>query len=139
MDLLSDDSASRLIANSGLGLSVAAKVEGVRIESPCGDREILAPHVVLATGGLAANDELFAELDGRGAPLVSAAVETSTGEGLIMARALGGAVAGVGDYLPTFGGMPHPDNPRRVQWVDRPLLVAAERAPPLLPLLSWLP
>jgi succinate dehydrogenase/fumarate reductase flavoprotein subunit len=106
-----------------------AKVVGVRIESPYGDREILASHVVLATGGFAANDELFAELDGRGAPLVSAAVETSTGDGLIMARALGGAVAGVGDYLPTFGGMPHPDNPSRVQWVDRPLLVAEERAP----------
>lgn len=89
--------------------------------------EVRASHVVLATGGYGAAPDLFAELDG--APLVSAAAVTSTGDGLRMARDLGAHIAGVGTNLPTFGGMPSPDNPQRVQWVDRPLLVASERPP----------
>jgi succinate dehydrogenase/fumarate reductase flavoprotein subunit len=103
------------------------RVVGVEVSGEPG--RVSAGAVVLATGGFGANPELFAELDGRGAPLVSAAAETSTGDGLIMARKIGAQVAGVGDYLPTFGGMPHPDDPGRVQWVDRPLLVAEERDP----------
>jgi len=34
-----------------------------------------------------------------------------------------------GMYLPTFGGRPHPEDPGRVQWSDRPLLAPAKRAP----------
>lgn len=88
---------------------------------------VRAKSVVLATGGYGAAPTLFAELDG--APLVSAAATTSTGDGLEIARRHGAHVAGVGTYLPTFGGMPSPEDPARVQWVDRPLLVATERAP----------
>jgi succinate dehydrogenase/fumarate reductase flavoprotein subunit len=121
--LATNSSVTELIADGD-------KVVGVCIVGVDGQvSEVTAGAVVLATGGFAANPELFAELDGRGAPLVSAAATTSTGDGLIMARNIGGAVAGVGDYLPTFGGMPHPDDPGRVQWVDRPLLVAEERDP----------
>ena len=92
-----------------------------------GEYIVRARHVVLATGGYGAAPELFAELDG--APLVSAAATTSTGDGLVIARRHGAHVAGIGTYLPTFGGMPSPDDPERVQWVDRPLLVATERTP----------
>lgn len=88
---------------------------------------IRARSVILATGGYGASPRLFAELDG--APLVSAAATTSTGDGLEIARRHGAHVAGMGTYLPTFGGMPSPDDPERVQWVDRPLLVATERTP----------
>ena len=88
---------------------------------------VRAKAVVLATGGYGAAPGLFAELDG--APLVSAAATTSTGDGLEIARRYGAHVAGVGTYLPTFGGMPSPEDPERVQWVDRPLLVATEREP----------
>jgi fumarate reductase flavoprotein subunit len=89
--------------------------------------EVFAHAVVLATGGFSSNPELFAELEG--APLVSAGVTTSTGDGLLAARAIGAGLAGQGTYLPTFGGMPHPDDPGRVQWVDRPFLSASERDP----------
>ncbi len=89
--------------------------------------DVRCTDVVLATGGYGAAPELFAELDG--APLVSAAAVTSTGDGLRIARRHGAHIAGIGSYLPTFGGMPSPDDPARVQWVDRPLLVAAERIP----------
>ena len=82
--------------------------------------------VVLATGGFAADAELFAELEGF--PLVSGAHPTSTGDGLILAREAAPALQGQGVYLPTFGGLPHPTTPGRVQWEERPLLTQ-ERAP----------
>jgi succinate dehydrogenase/fumarate reductase flavoprotein subunit len=104
------------------------RCDGVVVRLPDGTEEVLRAHsVVLATGGYGAAPSLFAELDG--APLVSAAATTSTGDGLVIARRHGAHVAGVGSYLPTFGGMPSPDDPERVQWVDRPLLVATERTP----------
>lgn len=87
---------------------------------------VTARATVLCTGGFGADPVLFGELEG--GPLVSAAMPTSTGDGLRMARALGAAVAGRGCYLPTFGGLPPPDG-TRVRWDDRPLLVAAERPP----------
>lgn len=83
--------------------------------------------VVLATGGFAAAPELFKEIEGF--PLVSAARESSTGDGLVLAQGVGAQIAGRGAYLPTFGGLPHPDDPHRAFWKDRPLLVAKERPP----------
>ena len=83
--------------------------------------------VVLATGGFAASPELFKEVEGF--PLVSAARESSTGDGFVMARGMGAQIAGRGTYLPTFGGLPHPDDPHKAFWKDRPLLIAKERPP----------
>lgn len=83
--------------------------------------------VVLATGGFAASPELFREIEGF--PLVSAARDHSTGDGLMMARGLGAHLAGRGSFLPTFGGLPHPDDPHKAFWSDRPLLIAKERPP----------
>jgi len=105
----------------------AGRVTGVEADRDGTTTRAEAPSVVLTTGGFAAADELFARIEG--APLVSAAHETSTGDGLVMAQSLGAAVAGKGQYLPTFGGLPAQDDPRRVQWKDRPLLVATERPP----------
>lgn len=90
-------------------------------------RQIFATNTVLTTGGFGANPELFERLEK--AELVSAAWTTSTGDGLLMAEAIGAAVVGEGTYLPTFGGLPSPDGTGRVRWSDRPLLIAAERAP----------
>jgi succinate dehydrogenase/fumarate reductase flavoprotein subunit len=101
---------------------------GVVVTMADGSEQVIrARNVVLATGGYGAAPALFAEFDG--APLVSAAATTSTGDGLTIARRHGAHIAGIGTYLPTFGGMPSPDDPERVQWVDRPLLVATERVP----------
>lgn len=82
--------------------------------------------VVVATGGYGADPELFAELEG--APLVSAAARTSTGDGLHLGLAVGAALQGQGSYLSTFGGLPDPTNPGRANWHDR-LLLTSERAP----------
>lgn len=108
-------------------LQESEAVVGAVVERDGVPHEVRAPAVVLATGGFGAAPDLFAELEG--APLVSAAHPTSTGDGLALAQQAGGAVAGQGMYLPTFGGLPHPEDPGRVQWNDRPLLAAAERTP----------
>lgn len=89
--------------------------------------ELTAPAIVLATGGFAFDKELFEEIEG--VPLVSAAHPTSTGDGLVIAREAGAGIAGRGQYLPTFGGLPHPTTPGKAYFGERPLLIAAERAP----------
>lgn len=89
--------------------------------------KLLAKNTILASGGFGANAQLFEELEK--ATLVSAAWPTSTGDGILMAREIGAAIAGAGTYLPTFGGLPSPDGSGRVRWTDRPLLVATERPP----------
>jgi succinate dehydrogenase/fumarate reductase flavoprotein subunit len=87
---------------------------------------VAAGAVVLATGGFAANAELFQELEG--APLVSAARVTSTGDGIYLARAIGAGIQGRGKYIPTFGGLPDARAPGRANWDDRQLLTS-ERPP----------
>ena len=87
---------------------------------------VRAGAVVLATGGYGADPELFAELDG--APLVSAAAPTSTGDGLHLGRSVGAALQGAGTYLPSFGGLPDAQTPGRAAWTDRPRLTS-ERDP----------
>ncbi|WP_239455606.1 FAD-dependent oxidoreductase [Nocardioides gilvus] len=88
--------------------------------------EVTARAVVLATGGYGADAELFQELEG--APLVSAAARTSTGDGLHLGMAVGARLQGAGTYLPTFGGLPDPQSPGRANWNDRQRLTS-ERPP----------
>lgn len=109
-------------------MTAGGKVSGVRVERNGSTVEIhSARGVVLATGGFAANPKLFEEIEGF--PLVSAARDHATGDGLVMARSLGAKIAGRNTYLPTFGGLPHPDDATKAFWKDRPLLVAKERPP----------
>ena len=116
IDLRLNTGANSLIEEGGT-------VVGVRTA----EGDFTAKNVVIATGGFGANPEMFARLEG--APLVSAAWPTSTGDGIAMAEEVGAAVAGAGTYLPTFGGLPSPDGGVRIRWDDRPLLVAKERPP----------
>ncbi len=111
----------------GLSTDEEGAVTGVTVLRRGQDVEVRAADVVLATGGFAAEPDLFLELEG--APLVSAAHPTSTGDGILLARELDAAITGTGSYLPTFGGLPDPVSPGRANWTDRQLLVAAERPP----------
>ncbi|GAA2737795.1 FAD-dependent oxidoreductase [Actinocorallia aurantiaca] len=111
----------------GLSTDEEGAVTGVTVLRRGQDVEVRATDVVLATGGFAAEPDLFLELEG--APLVSAAHPTSTGDGILLARELDAAITGTGSYLPTFGGLPDPVSPGRANWTDRQLLVAAERPP----------
>lgn len=109
-----------------VGIETSADVARVSIIAGGADTLVEADSVVLATGGFASNAELFAELEG--APLVSAAYMTSTGDGLYLARELGAAIQGRGSYMPSFGGLPDARTPGRANWQDRQLLTA-ERPP----------
>ena len=120
VELWCSSPVTALLVDDGRAVGVQVARDGAEIE-------VRAAATVLATGGFGADEELFNELEQ--VPLVTAARETSTGDGLRLARAHGAAVGGRGMYLPTFGGLPHPDDPRRVYWDDRPLLVATERTP----------
>lgn len=102
-------------------------VVGVSVVTPGGPEQVRAQAVVLATGGFGAAPDLFSQIEG--APLVSAAHPTSTGDGLRLATALGAGIGGQGHYVPTFGGLTSPEDPGRVTWSERPLLVPTERTP----------
>lgn len=122
------------VATGRLTLVLSAQVDGLETEGEavvgvrCADGTgYRAPRVVLATGGFGHDPELFAELDG--APLVTSAAPTATGDGVRLARSVGGGIAGRGMYIPTFGGLPPEDGDLRVDWVHRPHLVAPERPP----------
>lgn len=101
-------------------------VTGVNVLRGSSEVEITAGAVVLATGGYGADAELFQELEG--APLVSAAARTSTGDGLHLGMGVGAGLQGEGTYLPTFGGLPDPQSPGRANWNDRQRLTS-ERPP----------
>ncbi|GGM45881.1 hypothetical protein GCM10007977_054510 [Dactylosporangium sucinum] len=111
----------------GLHADPDGAVTGVTVLKDGRDVEVNTGAVVLATGGFAADAELFAEFEG--ARLVSAAHPTSTGDGLVLARELGAGIQGRGSYLPSFGGLPDATTPGRANWADRQLLVTAERPP----------
>lgn len=110
---------------TGLVLDGAAVV-GVEVYRDGAEVEVRAPSVVLATGGYGAEPELFEELEG--APLVSAAARTSTGDGLLLGRSVGAALQGAGTHLPSFGGLPDPVSTMRANWADRQVLTS-ERPP----------
>ena len=109
-----------------IGIDLDEEAATVTVYRAGVDVTVLTPAVVLATGGFAANAELFSELEG--APLVSAAHVTSTGDGLYLARELGAAIQGRGSYMPSFGGLPDPRAPGRANWSDRQILTS-EREP----------
>lgn len=130
--------AQPLIDSGAITLALKAKVKAllldtgrvVGVQFAQGGRLAIARAkrgVVLATGGFASSPELFREIEGF--PLVSAARDHSTGDGLLMARGLGAHIAGRGTYLPTFGGLPHPDDPKKAFWADRPRFITKERPP----------
>ncbi|MET7394521.1 FAD-dependent oxidoreductase [Dactylosporangium sp. NPDC005572] len=113
-----------------LGTAVRSLVtDGGRVTGVVLDNglRLLDATVVLATGGFGHAPELFAELEG--APLTTSAAPTATGDGLLMARAIGAGLQGLGRYIPTFGGLPPVDGDLRVDWTHRPHLVAPERPP----------
>lgn len=101
-------------------------VVGISVLRGQQDVSVVAGAVVLATGGYGSDQDLFQELDG--APLISAAAKTSTGDGLHLGMGVGAALQGEGTYLPTFGGLPDPRYPGRANWSDRQRLTS-ERPP----------
>ena len=81
------------------------RVSGAILTNDMGDEhQANAKHTVLTTGGYAASPEIFAALTQGAPPLVSHAPETSTGDGILLARALGAQIRNQDVYVPTLGG-----------------------------------
>lgn len=87
-------------------------VIGVRADTPNGEVDFLGAKVVLASGGYAANPQLWRRLTPR-IPLCSYANPYSRGDGIVAAMALGAAVDGSEKFLCTFAGvLDDPNDPR---------------------------
>lgn len=80
-------------------------VVGVRVEHDGVTEELRAPAVVLTTGGYGSSPELFARLTPGAPRLVSVARESSTGDGLRLAEALGGVIRNGAKHLPGAGAI----------------------------------
>ncbi len=89
--------------------SKSGAVTGVRVATPNGEFEFSGRNVVLASGGYAANPELWAKLTPK-VPLCSHVNPYSRGDGLVAAGKLGAPIEGSDKFLCTFAGVL--DNPR---------------------------
>jgi fumarate reductase flavoprotein subunit len=78
-------------------------VTGVMADTPNGPVEFRARHVVLASGGYAANPQLWQKLTPK-VPLCSYVNPYSRGDGLVAAGKLGAAIDGSDKFLCTFAG-----------------------------------
>ena len=87
-------------------------VSGVRAMTPNGEVLFRGRNVVLASGGYAANPDLWKQLTPQ-FPLCSHANPYSRGDGIVAAQALGAPVDGSDKYLCTFAGvLDDPTDPR---------------------------
>lgn len=97
---------------SALLTDARGAITGVRATTPNGEFEFRGRSIVLASGGYAANPELWRELTPR-LPLCSHVNPYSRGDGLRAARDAGAAVDGGDKFLCTFAGfLEQADDPR---------------------------
>jgi fumarate reductase flavoprotein subunit len=87
----------------GLITDKAGAVIGVECDTPSGKQSFHGKNIVLASGGYAANPDLWAEMS-PDYPLCSYCNPYSRGDGLLAARKLGAVVDGADKYLSTFAG-----------------------------------
>lgn len=100
-------------------------VRGVELDRDGERARVEAATTVLATGGYAASPNHFAEFHGQ--PLYSGAWHAATGDGIDLARQVGGQVVGAEHWMPGFGCLPGADEEWRVAWRERSSLVTQMR------------
>ena len=92
-------------AVQGLIQERPGRVVGVTATGPSGTQDFKGSHIVLASGGCAANPRLFEEL--HGVPLYAkTAYPTSQGDGLILGMSAGAAIVGGEKYASLPGLVP---------------------------------
>lgn len=113
-----------LLETECTGLIVeSGEVRGVRAEGLEGDVEVRARSTVLTTGGYGANPEFFAEVTPGSPPLLTNAAETSTGDGIQLAREVGARFDGADNRTPSLGGVELEAGSGRTDWRKRWALV----------------
>jgi fumarate reductase flavoprotein subunit len=92
------------------------RVIGVIARGPHGPLDLRGKAVVLTTGGYASNPQFFAEVTPGHPRLISTARETSTGDGILVARRLGAKFRGGDQYLASLGGLELVPGSGRADW-----------------------
>lgn len=92
-------------------LSSEGAVEGVRVEIDGVPEEIRADAVLLATGGYAANRQLLRRFHASFDHLVTSGLPHASGDGLLLAEAVGGQVVNADLVIPMMGAVADPDRP----------------------------
>jgi len=99
-------------AVAGLLTDQDGSVTGCRVAGEEGRSEdVPADCVVLATGGYAASPELLRTLHGGYERLITQGLGHATGDGLRLARAVGGTVVNHDLVIPSLGALEDPDRP----------------------------
>ena len=102
--LITDARVQELLIEKGLVVGVRAEV--------CGRaKDFHADAVVLATGGYAADQELLRRLHPTFEHLVTSGLEHASGDGLVMAEAVGGQVVNTDLVIAMMGALADPDRP----------------------------
>lgn len=113
---------------AGLVQSEDGRVTGVRLTNAHGESQVAARAVVLATGGYGGSPDMFARLTG-GRRLVTAAMPTSDGSGIVAALGAGAALSCPDMFLPTYAAVAPPPGQHRVDWRQMPSLTPQVRPP----------
>lgn len=108
LDVRMEARARRILVTGDPG---AMRVVGIEIESSGRTERLEAEHVILATGGYAANRELVLEMQpGHGEALIGC-MDHATGDGHRMLRQLGVELTHGDTYAPTMGLIEDPERP----------------------------
>jgi fumarate reductase flavoprotein subunit len=113
---------------TGLVSEPDGTVTGLRLKTEGGELEVSCRRTLLATGGYANNQSLFARLTG-GRRIVTGAYIYNTGEGIESALEMGAAVTGGDHFLPKFGGVEDPPGSGRLYNTDFPSMTVQVRPP----------
>jgi flavocytochrome c len=97
-------------------LKTSNTVIGVEAESEDVQKTFFAKNIVLTTGGYASNPEFFKEVTPDAPRLISSARHTSTGDGIIAARAIGAKFRGGDLHNSTLGGIETEPNSGRTDF-----------------------
>ena len=97
VDIRLSSRATELLVEDG-------RVTGVLVEGPNGAYRLLADAVILASGGFAANQEMLAQYAPDWAGGLTSNTAATTGDGILMAQAVGAAVGNMTEFTfnPTF-------------------------------------
>lgn len=103
-----DTTVRRVLVEGTVG---EREVRGVEVEASGGRRRLEADHVVLATGGYAADRELVRRMQPRHGEALIGCMEHATGDGHRMLDELGVTLTHGDTYVPTMGMIPDPNRP----------------------------
>jgi fumarate reductase flavoprotein subunit len=127
----------KFAASGNIGVLCNHKLEALLTENGkvvgavANGKSFYAENTVLATGGYAGNPEYFAKLHPERPRLITAAPETSSGEGIEIAAKIGGKIWNTEKHLSSLGGVEvEPNSSRTSFWEAWAMVYTAAYRPP---------